>query len=97
MKLSLSGLDETAITEVRATFYDTYKQQINGNEVADTVVTAENIHLVKVLLLSPYMTLGKANAKWTASAFKILPPYMLPTDLERGNAQAFFEKIKETR
>jgi hypothetical protein len=97
MKLSLSGLEETAITEVRAILYDTYKQQVNGNEVANTVVTAENIHKVKVLLLGPYMKLGKDGAKWTASAFKILPPYMLPTDLERGNAQAFFEKVKESR
>jgi len=57
MRSELGGLEDLAIQQVRGSFYSTYKGIINGPSVADTIVTAENISEVKVLLLNSFFTL----------------------------------------
>jgi hypothetical protein len=94
MLLELAGLDELAIQQVRGSFYSSYKDIINGPSIADTIITAANISEVKVLLLNSFFTLEKDGVKWSASAFKILPPHKLPDDLDRTSAKAFFDDIK---
>jgi len=58
------------------------------------VVTAENIHEVKVVLYDKYLTLHKESVSWKASAFKILPPHYLPNTMNRESARTFFNEIK---
>jgi hypothetical protein len=58
------------------------------------VITAENIHEVKVALYGKFLTLHKQSVTWKASAFTILPPYFLPQTLDRDSAKTFFDEIK---
>lgn len=52
---------------------------------------------MKVLLLNSFFTLEKDGVKWSASAFKILPPFKLPDDLDRAGAKIFFDDIKVSK
>jgi hypothetical protein len=53
--------------------------------------------LVKVVLTGPFFTLEKNNTKTSCTAFKILPPYMLPHDANLATAKAFFDDIKKIK
>ena len=97
LKLKLGIQDEKAFSEVRGGVYGFYKEVIARAPGAGTLVTAENIHEVKVVLINEFFKLQKGESKWTGSAFKILPPYMLPAHLDHPAAKTFFDLIKGQR
>ena len=62
---------------------------VDGPQAADTLVTAENIHEVKVALTGKFITVDITAARWSYLAFYILPPHKLSPDHNRKNANIF--------
>jgi hypothetical protein len=93
----VGAVDDLHIQPVRGTLFHKYKKSLESQETPTTVVTTENIHEVRVVLLGNFATLTKANVSWKCSAFKILLPHFLPVALDRDSAKIFCDDIKAKR
>lgn len=85
-KLGVADKLDLKYQGARGGIYKKYKMILERPQVADTLVTPENIHEVKVLLTGKFITLENSVSRWTCSAFEILPPYKLAPHLERHTA-----------
>ena len=66
LKLKLGITDEYLIQGVRGSVYKKYREMVDSPQAADVLVTAENIHEVKVALTGKFIT---ADSGWSYSAF----------------------------
>jgi hypothetical protein len=58
-----------------------------------TLITADNIHDVKVILTGTFQNLNNGEEQVTKySGFKILPPYILPSDFDIKTSGTFSRK-----
>jgi hypothetical protein len=94
LKLKLGITDEYLISSVRGTLFKQYREMVDGPQAADTLVTAENIHEVKVALTGKFITADKG---WSYSAFYILPPHKLSPGLNRKHADIFCKNVLAQR
>ena len=97
LKLKLGITDELDIQGVKGSLFKKYKEMVDSPKAATTLVTAENIHEVKVALTGKFITVDNGYSRWTESVFMILPPYNLSPELNRNNADSFFSKILAQR
>ena len=67
---------------------------VDGPQAADTLVTEENIHEVKVALTGRFNTV---DDYWSYSAFFILPPHKLSPGLNRKHAEIFCKNVLRQR
>ena len=70
LKLKLGIKDEYLIQSVKGTLFKKYREMVDGPQAADTLVTAENIHEVKVALTGRFITVDDyKSVRWSYSAF----------------------------
>ena len=94
LKLKLGITDEYLIQGVKGTLYKKYREMVDSPKAADTLVTAENIHEVKVALTGRFNTV---EDYWSYSAFFILPPHKLSPGLNRKHAEIFCKNVLRQR
>jgi hypothetical protein len=58
------------------------------------IIDADNIHLVKVLLIGEPFDYKEGKNKFKVWTFKIMHPHLLAMDLVRESAKTFFDGIK---
>jgi hypothetical protein len=94
--LSIELRDQYFVGKARGDLYSVYKAIVETQDVPTTVITADNIHEVKILL-GDFVTLTKANVSRKIAPFKILHPHFLPVAMDRDSAKIFFDDIKAKR
>ena len=69
LKLKLGITDELDIQGVKGSLFKKYKEMVDSPKAATRLVTAENIHEVKVALLGKFITVDNKLVRWSYSAF----------------------------
>ena len=69
LKLKLGITDELDIQGVKGSLFKKYKDMVDSPKAATTLLTAENIHEVKVALTGKFVTVDNKSVRWSYSAF----------------------------
>ena len=72
-----------------------YMNVLETDIAPHNVITADNIHLVKVLLIGEPFDYKEGKNKFKVWTFKIMHPHLLAMDLVRESAKIFFDEIKQ--
>lgn len=90
----LEGYDDYQLQLSRGGSYADLKDLVNSPRAPNVLISPDNIHDVKVVLVGEFFTLSKGGSSCKCSAFRVLPPYMLPYGIAHENE--FFAAITAT-